>query len=165
MLASQSKEAETLKPWYLNYMGGDWVNRTQCSSAGSNSWQAMHSAYNGGLNNRWVEDNDPHSWAYYKRSDLPVHWDIAEGWTVLDMNQVCEASTKFHLSTILILYFDMQESILAATDPNRIHWMSGTVNAPGTPSNPKGEGSIIIDNNATPGTWKDQVWKDALTGC
>lgn len=45
----------------------------------------------------------------------------------------------------------IQESILAATDPNRIHWMSGTVNVPGTPTNPDGEGGMILDNNATPG--------------
>jgi len=45
----------------------------------------------------------------------------------------------------------LQEAILAATDPNRIVWMSGTVNNPGTPTNPDGDGNMILDNNASPG--------------
>ncbi|KAL1988864.1 hypothetical protein VTN96DRAFT_6853 [Rasamsonia emersonii] len=70
------------------------------------------------------------SWGYFRREDIPVHFDIAEGWTVADM---------------------YQEAVMAATDPNRVVWMSGTVNNPGTPNNPDGEGDMILDNNATPG--------------
>ena len=46
-----------------------------------------------------------------------------------------------------------QEAILAATDPNRINWMSGTINQPGSPNNPDGqsEGGMILDNTASPG--------------
>ena len=50
-----------------------------------------------------------------------------------------------------------QESVLAATDPNRIVWMSGTVNNPGTPSNPDGSGGMILDNSATPGCEKPHL--------
>lgn len=52
--------------------------------------------------------------------------------------------------------------------------MSGTVNNPGTPTNPDGEGKMILDNNASPGcerphlncypfTWKTlaEYWTDA----
>jgi phospholipase C len=67
---------------------------------------------------------------YFKRQDIPTHFDIAEGWTVADM---------------------ATQSILAATDPNRITWMSGSVNIPGSPTNPDGKGGMIIDNSATPG--------------
>jgi Phosphoesterase family len=56
--------------------------------AGDNSWQAMHEAYNDGLTNQWVSSNTPYSWGYFERSDIPVHFDIAEGWTVGDMYQV-----------------------------------------------------------------------------
>ncbi|KUJ20808.1 PLC-E protein [Mollisia scopiformis] len=145
--------SDILQPWYINYLGGDWLEATQCIGAGSNSWQAMHAAYNDGLTNQWAATNTPYSIGYFKRSDIPTHFDIAEGWTVGDM---------------------YQEGILAATDPNRIIWMSGTVNNPGTPNNPNGDGGMILDNSATPGcekphlncypfTWKTipEYWQDA----
>jgi hypothetical protein len=52
--ANMSKKAEHLTPWYLNYLGGDWLEATQCMVAGSNAWVATHEAYNGGLNNKWA---------------------------------------------------------------------------------------------------------------
>jgi phospholipase C len=64
--------------------------------------------------------------SYFKRQDIPTHWDVADGYTIADM---------------------YTESILAATDPNRISWMSGTVNNPGTPSNPDGSGGMMLDNS------------------
>ncbi|EFX01061.1 non-hemolytic phospholipase c [Grosmannia clavigera kw1407] len=122
--SSLTNASDVLKPWYLNYLGGSWVNATQCMTAGSNSWQAMHGVYNDGLVNHWAEDDTPYSWGHFTRDEVPTHFDIAEGWT---------------------------ESILAATDPNRIHWLSNSVNTPGTPSNPDGAGGMILDNTATPG--------------
>lgn len=102
----------------------------------------MHDAYNDGLTNQWVASNTPYSIGFFKRNDIPTHFDIAEGWTVGDM---------------------YQEGILAATDPNRIIWMSGTVNNPGSPSNPNGDGGIIIDNAATPGTQQNPTKDPKLT--
>lgn len=107
----------------------------------------------------WVEKNTPFSHGYFKRKDIPVHWDIADGWTVQDMYTVsircgCVESQVLEVSQYLHVYLQhslVQESILAATDPNRVHWMSGTVNVPGTPTNPDGSGGMILDNNATPG--------------
>jgi phospholipase C len=98
--------------------------------AGDNSWKAMHETLNGGLTNEWAKKNTAWSWSHFNRNDIPTHFDIAEGWTVADM---------------------YQEALLGATDPNRIIWMSGTVNNAGAPSNPDGKGSVILDNNATPG--------------
>ncbi|TVY34992.1 Non-hemolytic phospholipase C, partial [Lachnellula cervina] len=149
----QTNKADQLTPWYINYLGGEWLDATQCMGAGDWGWEHMHAAYNGGLTNQWAATNTPYSIGFFKRSDIPVHFDIAEGWTVGDM---------------------YQESILASTDPNRIIWMSGTVNNPGTPSNPDGDGNMILDNNASPGcekphfncypfTWKTipEYWTDA----
>lgn len=82
----------------------------------------MHTSYNKGESNQWVAGNSPYSMGYFKRKELPTHFDVADGWTIADM---------------------YQESILAATDPNRIIWMSGTVNNPGTPSNPDGSGGMV----------------------
>lgn len=31
-------EAEYLNPFYLNYLGGNWSQATQCMVAGSNGW-------------------------------------------------------------------------------------------------------------------------------
>ena len=103
--------------------------------AGGNDWAALHAAYAGGKGNNWTDADGAISMAYFTRDEIPTHFDIVEGWTVLDMNH---------------------QSVLASTDPNRIWWNSGTINAPGSPSNADGDGSIIIDNNATPG----KLWTD-----
>ncbi|CAG8977770.1 hypothetical protein HYALB_00011155 [Hymenoscyphus albidus] len=148
-----TQEITQLTPWHINYLGGEWRQATKCYGGGDNSWEAGHISYNGGLSNQWVSTNTPYSWGYFKREDVPVHWDIAEGWTVGDM---------------------YQEGILAATNPNRVLWMSGTVNNPGSPNNPDGTGNMILDNQASPGckkpkvncfpfTWKTipEYWQDA----
>ena len=83
-----SNETETLLPWYLGYLGGNWSEAIQCMTAGSNGYQENHAAINGGLNDGWVRNNTPWSWGYLRRSDLPVQFAIAEGWTVGDMYQV-----------------------------------------------------------------------------
>ncbi|KAF2094978.1 phosphoesterase-domain-containing protein [Rhizodiscina lignyota] len=150
--SSLSNDTDSLLPWYLNYLGGDWVEATQCMSAGDNGWNDNHAALNDDLNNKWALNNTPWSWGYYKRSDLPVHFGIAEGWTIGDM---------------------YQESVIASTNPNRVSWASGSINAPGSPQTPD-EGGITIDNNETPGCegtdlncyplkWKTfaEYWEDA----
>lgn len=84
---SLSNATDTLLPWYLNYLGGEWDAATQCMSAGSNGWDANHAALNNDLNNNWPLGNTPWSWGYYTRKELPNHFAIAEGWTVGDMYQ------------------------------------------------------------------------------
>ncbi|EPE37041.1 non-hemolytic phospholipase C precursor, putative [Glarea lozoyensis ATCC 20868] len=125
-----------LTPWHINYLGGDWHKATQCYGGGDNSWEAGHISFNGGLSNKWVSTNTPYSWGFFNRADVPIHFDIAEGWTIGDM---------------------YQEGILAATSPNRVLWMSGTVNSPGSPNNPDGNGNMILDNQASPGCKKPRV--------
>ncbi|KAF2084809.1 phospholipase C [Saccharata proteae CBS 121410] len=120
---------DSLLPWHLNYLGGDWTEATQCMVAGDNGWTDNHAALNGDLNNKWALNNTPWSWGYYKRDDLPVHFAIAEGWTVGDM---------------------YQESVIASTNPNRVTWVSGSINAPGSPQTPD-QGGMTIDNNEIPG--------------
>ncbi|KAI9694910.1 MAG: hypothetical protein M1822_000526 [Bathelium mastoideum] len=123
-----SNATNYLLPWYLNYQG-NWTDPIQCMVAGSNGWQANHGALNGDLNNKWAVDNTPYSWGYYKRADLPVHFGIAEGWTVADM---------------------YQQSVIASTTPNRVSWFSGSINCPGGPQSPD-QGGMTIDNSETPG--------------
>ncbi|KAJ3494551.1 hypothetical protein NLG97_g4006 [Lecanicillium saksenae] len=120
----------TVSPWHLNYLGGVAKDATQCTGAGNNDWPHMHSVYNNGRGDAWVTGDSAKDLGYYKREDVPTHFDIAEGWTVMD---------------------NSHQSVLGATDPNRIVWMSGTVNTKGSPSNPDGKGGNILNNRATPG--------------
>lgn len=127
--SSVSDEADELLPWYINYLHGSWDAASQCMHPGSNSYKANHGALNGDLNNQWVNEQSPWSWGHYTRAELPVHFAIAEGWTVGDM---------------------YQESIIASTSPNRVAWLSGSINTPGGPQSPS-QGGMYIDNNETPG--------------
>ncbi|RDL29995.1 uncharacterized protein BP5553_10622 [Venustampulla echinocandica] len=119
-----STSAPYLLPWYLNHQGGSYLEATQCMVAGENSWQDNHAALNGGLNNHWATNNTPWSWGHYRRSDIPVQYAIADGWT---------------------------ESVIAATNPNRVFWVSGSINVPGSPQTKSQGGYPYIDNNETPG--------------
>ncbi|KAK2601767.1 hypothetical protein QQS21_004651 [Conoideocrella luteorostrata] len=128
---SQTKNGvNVLSPWHINYLGGDWKDATQCMGGGSNGWDQMHGAWNNGRGDGWVTSDTDYSMGYYKRQDVPTHWDIAEGWTVMD---------------------NSHQSVLGVTDPNRIMWMSGTVNTAGSPSNLDGKGGNILSNRASPG--------------
>jgi phospholipase C len=59
---------------------------------GSNQWIATNDAYNGGLNNMWVEKVAPWAWGFFQKKDLPLHSVFAEEWTVGDMYQVSKPS-------------------------------------------------------------------------
>lgn len=98
--------------------------------AGSNSYVAMHGAYANGNYNNWTTADTLWSMAYFTRKEIPTQWDIVEGFTVLDMNY---------------------QSVMAPTDPNRCMWFSGSVNQPGSHSNPYGKGGAMLDNTASPG--------------
>lgn len=88
MNSTLTNKTDTLLPFYLNYLGGNWSEATQCLIAGNNGWDSNHGALNADRNNKWALANTPWSWGYFKRADLPVHFAIAEGWTVGDMYQV-----------------------------------------------------------------------------
>ncbi|KAF4989206.1 hypothetical protein FGRMN_9263 [Fusarium graminum] len=133
---NQSKDTDYITPWYLNYLGGTWPEATQCMSAGSNGWDANQAAWNHGANNHWATDNTPYSIGFYKRQDLPVHFALAEEWTVGDM---------------------YQESVIASTNPNRVMWISGSINVPGSPQTKDEGGYPYIDNNETPGCDKNGI--------
>lgn len=133
--SSITNATDYLLPWYLNYLGGNWSAATQCMVAGDNGWNDNHAALNGDLNNKWALNNTPWSWGHFSRQELPVHFGIAEGWTIGDM---------------------YQESVIASTNPNRVSWASGSINAPGSPQSPD-EGGVTIDNNEVPGCEADNL--------
>lgn len=44
-----------------------------------------------------------------------------------------------------------QESVISSTNPNRVTWVSGSINVPGSPQTKSEGGYPYIDNNETPG--------------
>lgn len=123
-------KTEVLLPWNAAYLGGNWSSAAQCTWGGSNAWSQNHGAINGGLNDGWATQNTPYSMQYYERDIIPVHFGIAEGFTVADM---------------------YQQSVIAATNPNRVTWMSGSVNVPGGKQTPD-QGGTLLQNSCTTGT-------------
>ncbi|KAI5475742.1 phosphoesterase family-domain-containing protein [Pseudohyphozyma bogoriensis] len=132
---SLSNATDYLLPFYAGYQGE--ANRSeaiQCTEAGSNSYAWNEAAENNGENNMWALENTPYSIEYLKRSDIPLHYQVADEWTVGDM---------------------YQQGVVASTNPNRVMWGSGSINIPG--GNVNSTQGPVLDNNVTPGTC------DALT--
>ncbi|KAK4552522.1 hypothetical protein LTR86_010366 [Recurvomyces mirabilis] len=129
-----SNATNTLQPWYLNYLGGTWPDATGCMGAGSNSWQAMHEAYNGGLTNQWAAKNTP----YDKCLGSSSHHTLTH---IKDGASATSSAKIFpYIGTLL-----------------KAGLSSGTVNNPGAPNNPDGIGGMILDNSATPGCEKPHL--------
>jgi phospholipase C len=83
-----TNETDYVTPFYINYLGGNWTEATQCMVSGSNSWQENHAAWNSGRNDRWAVDNSPYSIGFYKRQDIPIQFALADSFVVADMYQV-----------------------------------------------------------------------------
>ena len=122
------KDVHYLKPFYLNWAGGDWKEKTQCMLAGLNDWIFNHAAYDKGQIDRWALRNSAYSVGYFKEDDIPIQWKLADSFTVGDM------------------YY---ESIIAMTIPNRVAFFTGTIN-PREGSNVPGSneemGGPVLDN-------------------
>jgi phospholipase C len=95
----------------------------------SHSWGVQHEAWNGGRMDRWLPahrsadgENGPYCMGYYTRADIPFQFALAEAFTVCD---------AFHCS------------VLGPTWPNRMYWMTGTID-------PEGRGNGPIIKNIVP---------------
>jgi phospholipase C len=95
----------------------------------NHSWQVQHESWNGGLMDRWLPAhrradgvNGPYVMGYHTRSDIPFQFALAEAFTVCD---------AYHCS------------VLGPTWPNRLYWMTGTID-------PEGRGGGPIVRNQTP---------------
>ena len=67
-------------------------------------WQDTHAAWNQGKYDGWIAAKSPQTMAYLKREDLPIHFALADAFTVCD---------AYHCS------------FFGATDPNRYHMWTG----------------------------------------
>ncbi|MGW5655557.1 alkaline phosphatase family protein [Streptomyces humi] len=88
----------------------------------SHAWSVQHQAWNNGRMDRWLPAhrkadgaNGPYVMGYYTREDIPFQFALAETFTVCDH------------------YFC---SVLGPTWPNRLMWMTGSIDPGGTRGGP-----------------------------
>ena len=94
----------------------------------SHAWAVQHEAWNHGRMDRWLPahrkadgDHGPYCMGYYTREDIPFQFALAETFTVCD---------AYHCS------------VMGPTWPNRMYWMTGTIDPEGR------NGGPIINNTA-----------------
>lgn len=98
------------------------------------SWGGAHQCWNNGAMNQWIKShvatdglaNGPATMGYYTREDIPVHFDLADAFTICDH------------------YFC---SVQGPTDPNRLYWISGTIDPDGTHGGPLLETPTLVPQN------------------
>jgi phospholipase C len=102
------------------------TTRAQQLPETANGWGVQHDAWNGGQMNNWLpahrpvdKGNAPFVMGYYKRADIPFQFALAEAFTVCDS------------------YFS---SVMGPTWPNRMYWMTGTIDPDGK------HGGPMLDN-------------------
>jgi phospholipase C len=95
----------------------------------SHAWKVQHQAWNGGRMDRWLPahraadgNNGPYTMGYFTREDIPFHYALAEAFTICD---------AYH------------SSVMGPTWPNRLYWMTGTID-------PEGEGGGPVTGNKAP---------------
>lgn len=89
-------------------------------------WPALHECWNGGKLDQWVltqrkhaGKDGPYCMGHYTREDIPFQFALAEAFTICD---------AYHCS------------VLGPTYPNRMYWMTGTIDPEGH------DGGPMIDN-------------------
>lgn len=86
----------------------------ECINDPDHSWIGMHTAWRGGNNDNWLPmsaksrsvGNTPALMGYYTREDIPVHYMLADKFTLCDH------------------YF---ASVMGPTVPNRLYWLSASI--------------------------------------
>ncbi|MCX5044951.1 twin-arginine translocation signal domain-containing protein [Aldersonia sp. NBC_00410] len=111
----------------------------ECINDPDHSWAGMHAVWNAGANNRHMPVhiehegplNGPAAMGYYTRADIPVHYALADAFTICD---------GYHCS------------VLGPTDPNRLYWISATLDPDGRGGGPLVETPTFIPKNVY--TWR-----------
>jgi phospholipase C len=89
----------------------------------THAWGPQHEVWHDGAMDQWVKAhieangpaNGPATMGYYTRADIPVHYALADAFTLCDN------------------YFS---SVMGSTDSNRLYWVSGTIDPDGTHGGP-----------------------------
>lgn len=110
-------------PFRLDTTRGPLVSG-ECVNDPAHQWIAMHEAWNGGANDNWLpaqaEERGapyvPMTMGYYTRQDIPIHYLIADTFTICD---------------------GYYSSLLGGTLPNRLYWMSANIDPAGVAGGPQ----------------------------
>lgn len=88
----------------------------------SHAWEVQHASWNGGRMDNWLPahraaegDKAPYVMGYHTRADIPFQFALAEAFTLCD-EYYC--------------------SVMGPTWPNRLYWMTGTIDADGQAGGP-----------------------------
>ncbi|WP_405625506.1 phospholipase [Streptomyces sp. NBC_00016] len=127
-------DAENPAGYLLPFHLDTHTSSAQAIPSTSHAWSVQHEAYNGGRMDRWMSAhrtadgaNAPYVMGYHTREDIPFQFALAETFTVCDH------------------YFC---SVLGPTWPNRLMWMTGTIDPDGA------RGGPVVRNSApTPFSW------------
>jgi len=133
-------------PFRLDTQRGPSISG-ECINDPDHTWIGMHAAWNGGANNNWLPNsiravgsrNAPAVMGYYNREDIPIHYMLADKFTVCD-NYFC--------------------SVLGPTVPNRLYWLSATIDPDGQFGGPQLETPAIWPNSQY--SW--EIMPQALDG-
>ncbi len=108
----------------------------------SHAWDVQHDSWNGGQMDNWLPahraaegDIAPYVMGYHTRADIPFHFALAESFTLCDS------------------YFC---SVFGPTCPNRMYWMTGTIDADGTGGGP------ATNNDEIPGGYRWKTYAERL---
>ena len=116
-------------PFRLDTFRGPSISG-ECVNDPDHSWIGMHTAWHGGANDDWLPNsiravgprNAPAVMGYYAREDIPIHYMLADKFTICD-NYFC--------------------SVLGPTVPNRLYWLSATIDPEGNFGGPQVETPTI----------------------
>jgi phospholipase C len=118
------------------------TSSAQAIPSTSHAYDVQHSAWNNGKMDSWLpahraadKANGPYVMGYYTRDDIPFQFALAEAFTLGDN------------------YFS---SIMGPTWPNRLYWMTGTVDADGKFGGP------ITANNTPNGPYRWTTYAERL---
>ncbi|AEW95804.1 MULTISPECIES: alkaline phosphatase family protein [Streptomycetaceae] len=107
----------------------------------SHAWEVQHEAWNGGRMDRWLPAHrradgaaGPYVMGYHTRDDIPFQFALAETFTICD-NYFC--------------------SVLGPTWPNRLYWMTGTIDPDGTHGGP-------VTGNSAPSPYRWTTYAERL---
>ncbi len=118
------------------------TTNAQAIPSTSHAWEVQHAAWNGGRMDGWLAAhrdadgaNAPYVMGYYVRDDIPFQFALAESFTICD-NYFC--------------------SVLGPTWPNRLYFMSGTIDPDGVAGGP-------VTANRDPAPYRWMTYPEALT--
>jgi phospholipase C len=126
----EQPDAENPDGYTLPFHLDTTANSVQRIPSTSHAWSVQHEALNRGAMDRWLPAHraadgvyGPYVMGYYQREDIPFHFALADAFTVCD---------AYHCS------------VLGPTWPNRMMWMTGTIDPAAA------HGGPIIENHTTP---------------